>query len=582
MSESTSKPSIYTSSLKRQFGPTLLAFLATLTVSAAILIHFYDRFWWPADDGAYAYVAARVLAGDVLNRDVQDIHMGYINFFNAFIFWLFGDRLVSLRLPLVATGLVQACIIFFLFRPRGIIAAMVTASALTALSFVQFLNPTPHWYALFLMISIIGCFCWIPRENLWRAFIIGLLLMTLFLFRQLSGAIAGVGVMAYLLFEAPRGAVGRNTLIARSLMAIMLVGLGGYLLAKSDPTAFLLFGIWPLTILGYGLFKMTVANREIARQCLSLILGGAVAAAPLFAYHFHHGSFGTWYTDTVLSAFNLTGLDFIGVPRHLIYAINSAIQIVALENFDATVNGLFWVSLVFVTPVLGILLLIDLLRRDGAAPVLHPLPFLALFYGPISVHYQIPNYLFFTVGLSLTGLIWMLTSAPGWRYWTISICAIFFTVTGLHYHAAQPASRGLSGMLKGTRTAVVTSEALNHVGLSVESTDIAVYRHISELVEREVRADQTILAIPVNPEIYFITERRSPFRFFSSALGIQTEAELTHVLKTMRNRPPQLVFHRPGDKYNTKSGDAVMAYVREHYTTLKSHGGFNIYRYREN
>jgi hypothetical protein len=35
----------------------VLAFGASLVISAAILIYFHDRFWWPPDDGAYAYVA---------------------------------------------------------------------------------------------------------------------------------------------------------------------------------------------------------------------------------------------------------------------------------------------------------------------------------------------------------------------------------------------------------------------------------------------------------------------------------------------------------------------------------------------
>jgi hypothetical protein len=557
-----------------------LGFSVTLAVCAAILIHFHDQFWWPPDDGAYAYVAARILAGDVLNQDVQDIHMGYINFFNAFALWLFGEKSVSLRLPLIAVGLLQACIIFLMFKSRDTITATVAAIALTALSFVQFLNPTPHWYALFLMVSIIGCFGAISRDNWWRMFVVGLLLTTLFLFRQLSGAIAGIGVMAYMLYEAPKGARGRDTILARALMTIMFLGLAGYFLAKTDTTAVFLFGIWPLAVLAYGWFKITVANREIARQLPALLLGGIVAAAPLFAYHIHHGSIGTWYADTVLSAFKLTGLDFIGQPRYLSYAISGIVQIAAMENFDTVINGLFWAALVMVTPALGILLLIDLFRRGNAGPASHPLPFLALFYSPVSVHYQIPIYLFYSVGLSLTGLVWILTQPATRQRWIVSVCVLLIALTGLYYHAAQPLSRGLSGIMKGTRTEVTPSDGLNRLGLSIEASDVAVYRHISELVTREVRTNQSILAIPVNPEIYFITNRRNPFRFFSFALGVHNEAELSAVLQTIRNEPPQLVFHQPTDKYNTQSSDVVMAYVRENYSLLETLGGFKIYRYR--
>ena len=559
-----------------------LAFCAMLVITATILIYFHDRFWWPPDEGAYAYVAERILAGDVLNRDVHDIHMGYVNFLNALAFRLFGYQLVSLRLPLVAAGLLQACVIFFLFKPRGIMLAMTAAISLTALSFVQFLNPTAHWYSLFLIISIIGCLARIPQDNRWRLFVVGLLLTTLFLFRQLSGVIAGIGVMAFLLYEAPRGATGLNTIFARALMTIMFVGLAGYLLAKADLSAVLLFGIWPLALLARGWFKATVDNRYIARQLPALIAGGFVAALPLVAYHIHHGSLGTWYADTIVSALALTDLEFIDRPRYLHYVVFGLHQTIAMESFDAIVNGLFWASIVLTAPALGILVLIDRTRRGESGPASHPLPFLAVFYGLVSVHFQIPIYLFYTVGLSLAGLIWMLAATSTRRREIVSACVLLLSIVGLYYHAAQPISRGLVGILKGVRTELAPGDGLDRLGLSIEANDIAVYRHIADLVRREVRIDQTILAIPVNPEIYFLTRRRSPFRFFNSALGILGEAELIEVLQTIRDRPPRLVFYRPVDKYNTQYGDEVMAYVRQHYGLLETLGGFEIYRYQEN
>ena len=439
--------------------------------------------------------------------------MGYINFFNALALRVFGEQLVSLRLPLVAAGVLQAGILFLLFQSRGAIIAMAAATALIALSFVQFLNLTAHWYALFLMISIIGCLCGISRESRWRLFLARLLLMTLFLFRQLSGVIAGIGVVAYLLFEAPKGTSFRDTLLARTLTAIMIAGLAGYLLAKTDATAFLLFGIWPLAVMVYGLFKANAANRGIAQRLSLLLLGALVAAAPLFAYHLHHGSLGTWYADTVLSAFSLTEMSFISQPRHLTYALNGIVQIFAMESFDTVVNGWFWLSLVLISPALGILILIKLLRNRDAETLCQPLPFLAIFYAPVSAHFQIPIYLFYTVGLSLAGLLWMLSVSTTRGRWIATVFALFLAITGLYYHAAQPLSRGAAGILKDERTALVSSAGLDRVGLRIEADDVAAYRHISELVSQNVDANQTILALPVHPEIYFITGRQSPFRF---------------------------------------------------------------------
>ncbi len=117
-----------------------LGFLFVVGFTGLVLGHYHDRFWWPADDGAFAHVADRIVAGEVLNRDVQDIHLGYVNFANALALSTFGDAMVSQRYPLVALGFLQACLIFALFLPRGTLAAVAASVSMTALSFVQFLN----------------------------------------------------------------------------------------------------------------------------------------------------------------------------------------------------------------------------------------------------------------------------------------------------------------------------------------------------------------------------------------------------------------------------------------------------------
>ena len=70
-----------------------VAMLATVF----LLGTYYDRFWYPPDEGNYAHVAQRVLAGETLNLQVQDVHPGYINFVNAAALGVFGIDLVSLR-----------------------------------------------------------------------------------------------------------------------------------------------------------------------------------------------------------------------------------------------------------------------------------------------------------------------------------------------------------------------------------------------------------------------------------------------------------------------------------------------------
>lgn len=74
---------------------------------------------------------------------------------------------------------------------------------------------------------------------------LGFLIGALVMFRQLTGAIVVVGVVAWLLVEprpdAREADGGRG--LARALVLIMLAGLAGYLLRKTNSQAIGLFGV---------------------------------------------------------------------------------------------------------------------------------------------------------------------------------------------------------------------------------------------------------------------------------------------------------------------------------------------------
>src|SRR5829696_2570637 len=140
-------------------------FLGCVAFAAAAMLYVHDRQWNPYDDGMYVHVADRVARGEVLNRDIQDMHFGYINFANAFALKLFGDDVVSLRYPLVGMGVANAALAFLLLAGAGMAAATAGSLAMTALSYVQFVNPSAHWYVLFLTLLILASLAWLPRHG---------------------------------------------------------------------------------------------------------------------------------------------------------------------------------------------------------------------------------------------------------------------------------------------------------------------------------------------------------------------------------------------------------------------------------
>jgi hypothetical protein len=556
-------------------------FIATAVFSAAVLWHFHDQFWWPPDEGAYVHVADRILAGDVLNRDVQDVHPGYVNFANALALWAFGPELRSLRYPLVAMALVQACLIFLLLLPRGAALATVGGIAMATLSTVQFLNPTAHWYCLFLVVLIIAALRWVPATFGLRLEMIGFLVMLLALFRQLTGVFLAMGALTWLL-AAPHGEARAGThRLGRSLIVLMAFGLSGYLWSKASLVAGALFGIWPFGLLWWAFRTTRLSDRAVLNLVGRLGAGGLAAALPLIGYHLWHSPLPIWIEDTVLAAISLTELDFFDKPSFALLPLLALARLLSLGSPSDLANGLFWLLLPLVPIVLGVLVLRSVARSKPSGQNLHPLPLLAVFYGLVSAHYEIPIYLFYTVGIGLAGILWLAADFDPPTRWATAAGAALLTFIGLFYHAGQPLSRGIAGTIAGTTVAVLDAPLGQRVGLRVEARDRALYEELAALVESTVASDETILALPFNPELYFITGRRNPVRFYNSALGIRTDAEHQVVLQQLRAQPPRLVFYRPDDKYNTTAAHALMEHVRRHYDFLGSRSGLEIYRSRE-
>ena len=551
--------------------------LVTLCLNAWVLFHFHDQFWWAPDEGNYAHVAERVLDGEVLHADVQDIHPGYVNFTNAAALGLFGRELVSMRYPLVFLGILQSAIVFWILAPFGAFAAVAGATTITALGFVQFLDPTAHWYALFLVILLAGVLERVRPGTPWRLDAVGGIVMMALLFRQLSGVFVAMGALTFLLLEhtthpseamatparhqAPWG--------ARVLLLIMLGGLAGYLIRATEIVGWLLFGIWPVLLLVWAVGATRTSNTAVAGMVGRMARGAAIAASPLFAYHVAHGSLGAWYDDVVVTALGFPRMPFFDAMNygaHLASAIGSVLH----SGVAGVVNGTTWALLTIAAATAGALVLRQV--ASGATP-LSPLPILAMFYAVVSVHYQIPIYLTYTAGLSIVALLWSTRGATPAAAGSLVIAGI-----ALWFHAGQPLSRGIGGMMDGVRITLDAENDLPRVGLRIERADVELYREVLGVIDRDAPPGSTILAVPSHAELYFLGERRNPFRFFNTALGVRTPADLEEVLATIERDPPALVFHDAADKYNTAASDAIMQQVEATYDALRPIGPFRVFR----
>jgi hypothetical protein len=532
--------------------------LLCLAACAVIVWHFHDRFWWPPDDGAYGYIAERLLHGDVLNRDVQDIHPGYVHFLHALTFRVFGIDLLALRYPLSLLTVVQAGIVFQLMRRLGIYAAISGAAAIAALTFIQFLNPTANWYALFLTLSIIAVLTWDkpgPRRDVLCGFLLGLL----FLFRQPTSVFIAAGTLVVLLTE-DFGALGSTRRwAARLALAVTFAVLAAYLARYGNPVGLVLFGTWPLAIIAAAMPHAAVPPAAVIGLMARLFAGALLASLPLQAYHLFNGSFGIWLADIFGSSWNLVALEFFDHATYLsiiVLAIRGAIEP------EAVLAAAFWL-LLLTAPVLLGARVTWLMAARRAPSGQAPLMVLAVFYGLVSVHYEIPIYLFYSAGLTSVALI---VAAPDGLFRRLACTAVLAACTiGMFQQAGQPLSRGLVGVAEGKRAAFWTP-GLPKASLLIETADRRAYADLIAIIQAESGPQDAILVIPMNPELYFLADRRAPVRYYTTGFGLRDRRNVADAVALLASVDrPRIVMHRVADKYNTPLSDELMAAVERLY-----------------
>jgi hypothetical protein len=551
--------------------PWIVGFLV-LAIDLLVLVHLHDRFWWPPDDGAYAHPAERMLHGEVLHRDVHEAHPA-IHFLNEGALALFGDRLVSLRYPLVAVAFAQALLVFLLLLPAGDLAAAVAALATTAFGFVQYLNPQPSWYCAFLGVVAAAMLRFSPPTARGRSAALGLVAGLAVIVRQLSGAILAAALVTYLLLE-PAGEEERRPLLARATAAAVLLGIGLYLVRSTDLLGFALFGVWPLALTAGVLRSTRLGARAVAARLLPFAAGGVAAALPLLAFHALHGSLGALYDDTVRQALVISRLPYLARNSYGEALATAWRQLWEHRSPALVANGIYWLILPCAAAVLGLLAARRLLLGPRAGRRVDPLVHLAVFYGIVSVLNQIPIYLYYSLTLTVPALLAAVERRRA-RY-AAAVLILGLSVVALHDHAAQPLARGLSGTYAGVRMGVVPI-GIPKLAIWTDPEDAAVYRALLARIERSTAAGEPIFAFPNDAELYYLSGRRNPFAFFNTAVDIRTPADAAAAVAGLERVRPRLVIFVPDDKYRTPALAPVVRYVRSRYRLDAEIGRFEVY-----
>lgn len=546
----------------------IIAAVLALLCTSAIMVFFYDQFWWPADEGVYAYVAQRANAGDVIHRDVIDLHSGYGNALNALAFRMFGEDLLSLRYPLVVIAFVQSCIAFVLLKDKGAIPAFVGAVALAAFSFVQFPNPSANWHALGVFFCLCLCLEKLPKGAPGRLLLAGFLVGVCFFTRQLSGVFLGLGLACVVLAEAEKS--WSNARVATVLIGgVSTVGLLLYVASKQSLFGIVWAGVWPLFIMIVATLRARVSLGEAVKTAGAVLVGFALAGLPLAILAFSHDALMFWVNDIFVTALLINAQDFIHEQSYL-YVVFAAVRaVLAPSGGVALVSGLAWLTLILSVPLFGAYASFKYVRSKALPPSV----ILAVFWTVGGLHYQIPIYFYFVLPAALFGLL-MLRSTPA-----ILGGLMALSCWALVFQAAQPLSRSYQGVIEGERAAANVPANLPRVSLRVQAEDAALYRDLIETIEASARPLEPLLTIPMEPQINFMTGRKSPVRYYATPLGLRVDQDVLDTLKSLNEASPLFVVHRRGDKYLTPLSARLLAEIKARSEHPISFGTLDLYRY---
>jgi len=401
--------------------------------------------------------------------------------------------------------------------------------------------------------------------------------MTLFMYRQLSGVFAGIGAISYLIYEAGQLTNINNhphRSLARIILGIFFMLLVVYLFEKTNLYGALVFGLWPILVLVIQIKDCCTSNVATLKLLYRLSIGSVAGILPLIAYHINHDSLRMWFDDTVLIAFKLTSLEFFNNFSYEYMLFYSFKSLVTVENIANLPSALFWITILLAPLFYGALLIRRLTVNQKA---IEPVGYIPVFFMLVSVHYQIPIYLFYSVALTLVAILWLLQDFKTRINVTANIVFLVICGLGLFLHAGQPLARGLIGTLNGERYMERESCGMNHCSVKADPEIVRKYQRLVTLVLDHTKAEDMILTIPFNPEINYLTKRASPFRFFNTALGIYSTEELNKAIAILGQNNTKLVFYNVNDKYNTSLVDELMNYIKEHYQFLGNKDGMEVY-----
>jgi len=550
-----------------------LAVALSCTVSALLLWRFHDYYWYPPDEGNYAHVAQRLLQGEVLHRDIQDVHAGYIDFINAGAFALFGERMVVLRYPVVLLNIIQAGLVVWTLRAKGLLLGAMAGIASVCLGFFLFPNPSANWYCLFLFLCVMALLSRDGPLALGRVFAVGAICGIVLMLRQLSGAILGAALLVVINAwpPAPAGSRPRQVpwlSLSRLLILIALLGISAYMLMATDAMGVLLFGLGPVALCVLAILGPSLPAQASWPRNGVLLLGILVGLAPMLVYVSVTDTWQAFLNDAVRSAVGMQQDTLFGQRSYASFLVIGA-SALATGRPSTVAAGLFWLFAMS----LGLQQLLAIARRirEGhTPPVPGPVAVVGCFAALLVLHLPSPLYVGAGLPLVLLGLIELQASRP--RAWAVGLLLMSAAVVG--WHASYRRSIGNLWGREGPSLAVSVQRP---IGLRISGSSDSMYLELVRRVQTATLPTESILSLSSHAEIYFLANRTNPTWFFSLAQGVQGESDLARLDEQLSTAPPRMVIVDFTDQLWSPHADRLARWAARRAERRETVGVFTLF-----
>ena len=581
--------------------------------------------WVPLDDGTLAQSAQRVLDGELPHRDFAELYTGGLSFLNAGVFWLAGDNLFWLRVPMFLLFLAYLPCVYLIAR-RFASPAVATLAGLFAVAWGPPVYPAamPSWYTLFL--AVIGAYFLLRHHEsgsrgwLFAAGLVGGLSLSF----KITGVWYVLAVVVYLVFRAGerRAAKGRHedraapvsTVVFVAAPAVAALFVGAVLAEKlgaSEAVNLLLpiVGVCTLTV-WESLRARRHAAGSLAPFCRSLLLflvGVALPLAVLAAPYVLTGSLGNLYTGLFVTPRGRLESGYYGTtaPAAVVFAMTVVVVLLVIRKNTrwarsvdvvtaAVLGGLFllsvatlagyltmWYTTTSLLPVGVILGAVLLARRRpaGAAPsagesYLFLLLALAAFMALVQFPFGAPVYFCFVAPLAVLAWLAMfrhtsLRAAAG-RVFPVALLAgiVGFGFVVNHSVLYRDGTRP-----DGNPQTVVLDRDRAWIRVSPSQRD--VYVEVTALL-RTHASGSYLYAGPDTPELYALTGLRNPTRSLFDYLDPTDSARGQNLLRSLRSHEVTAIAVNSRPAFSLPLGRSTVARLREEYPQHETVGPFDV------